>query len=618
MQAFYTLRDPYKESQIHVNRTVFAAFFVLLGLLLIVVRLADLQILRFRHYRDLSINNQIRLLPIPPARGLITDRRGEILAENYPSHSLSITLAEIKTGQAHQKSSEKLEQLLCDLKQIIDLNDAQINHFKKQLKVKSKYEPIPVKMQLSEQEIAKFFLEKYRFSGVELTSNLLRTYKNPLVFTPVLGYVGPINQDDLKKIELENYRGSYHIGRTGVERHYEQVLHGKVGYERIERDAKGRVLRVLDQKLPINGQNLALAIDAKLQRHAYELLDSNQSKGAIVALDPNNGEVLALVTAPSYDGNLFVRGLSSVDYQALRDDPNTPLLNRALNGVYPPGSIVKPLIALNGLESGNIDSGFKIFDPGWFRLKNDGRIYRDWNWRQGGHGWVDLEKAIVESSDTYFWNLALKLGVDKLETAYKAFGLGKSTGIDLGPDSNGLVPSSRWKKAVRKESWFPGETLSLAIGQGYLLVTPVQMAQATMVLANRGKFYPLSILKKPESIEHSTPKSTLLLQHPEHWERVIEAMKKVVHSPNGTAYRISHGLKYKVAAKTGTAQVFSLKANEKYEKNKVKTHLRDHAWMISFAPAENPKIALVVLVENNHSGLAKDITRSLLDKFFNP
>ncbi|MFM8453598.1 MAG: penicillin-binding protein 2 [Gammaproteobacteria bacterium] len=603
MQSFYTLRDPFKESQLHVNRTVVAAFFVLLGLLTIFGRLVYLQVLNFEHYADLAVNNQVRLLPVPPPRGLILDRHAEVLAENQPSHSLALTPANTKN----------LNQVLLELKQVIDLNDAQISQFRKQLKLKSKYEAIPLKMQLSEEEIAKFFLEKHRFPGVELVSNLLRTYKDPLPFTPVLGYVGPINQQDLQKIDQENYKGSYYIGRIGVENYYEKLLHGKVGFQRAETDAKGRVLRVLDNQAPINGQNLNLAIDANLQRYAYELLASHESKGAIVALDPNNGEVLTLVSLPSYDANLFVRGISSENYRQLRENPDTPLLNRALNGVYPPGSIIKPILAVKSLDWGILQGQLKIYDPGWFRLKNDTRLYKDWNWKKGGHGWVDLEKAIVESSDTYFWHLAQKLGVDKLEEIYKSFGLGANTGIDIAPDSKGLVPSREWKQRVRKQAWFPGETLNIGIGQGYMMVTPIQMAKMTMLLANKGWAYPLSVLKtekKPEPIQQ------VKIEHPEDWEMVIQGMKKVIHAPNGTAYRISHGLKYTIAAKSGTAQVFSLKANEKYEKNKVKAHLRDHAWMIAFAPVENPKIAIAVLVENNHSGLAKDITRAFLDRFF--
>jgi penicillin-binding protein 2 len=616
MSNLFTLKDHFKESQLYLNRTVTATVIVIVLLIVLIARLSYLQIYQHDLYKTLSLNNQVRLVPITPPRGVIYDRNGVLLAENVPSYNLEITPARVKN----------IKETLEAIDKIIPISEVERQNFFKQLKYKRSHEGIPIHSQLTEEEVAKFSLEKHRFSGVDIVARFIRGYPLGEVISHAIGYIGPISEKDLEKIDSAQYRGSYYIGKTGLERFYERELHGHSGYQHVETDARGRLIRILNRTAPVAGSNLYLSLDSELQKVAYDALD--EYKGSVVVIDPNNGEVLAFVSKPGFDPNLFVQGIDNNTYQALRNSPERPLFNRALQGQYPPGSTVKPFIALQGLELGTISPSFSMFDPGWYQLNSGGRLFRDWMYhsKQHGHGWVNLEKAMTESCDTYFYALAHKLGVRNLHDAFVRFGLGNPTHIDMFGEAAGVVPSAEWKKRVRKEDWYPGDTLNVGIGQGMILATPLQMAQATAMLAKRGQcFVPrlvraIADARPGESLEQKLlpPKETLglLIKKDDHWSEVIASMQKVVHASNGTAYRANQGIRYQVAGKTGTAQVFNIKQNEKYEMNKVKAHLRDHSWFIAFAPVENPEVAIAVLLENKQTKTAAHVARMVLDHYF--
>ncbi len=611
--SIFTLKDHFKEGRLYLNRTVTATVIVCLLLSLLAARLIFLQIYQHDLYKTLSLNNQVRIVPITPTRGLIFDRNGVLLADNIPAFSLEITPERV----------QDLPDTLNAIHAIIPITESERLHFLKRLKYKRRSEGIPIKFKLTEEEVAKFSLEKHRLPGVDIVARLVRHYPKGEFFAHALGYIGPISEKDLEEINPADYRGAYYIGKIGLEKSYEKVLYGTAGYQHIETDAKGRTIRILNRIPPMQGSNLYLSLDSAIQEKATEALGGY--KGVVIALDPNTGEILSLVSNPSFDPNLFVQGIDTVTYRALQDSKDKPLFNRAIRGQYPPGSTVKPLVALKGLSLGTITPQFCLFDPGFYQLPGKERLYRDWtfNTTRRGHGWVDVEKAIEESSDTYFFDLAHKLGVARLHDIYSAFKMGQLTGIDLPGEAPGLVPSAEWKQKTRKEPWYAGDTLNIGIGQGMLSATPIQVVQFTALLATRGVYakpHLVKALQKPDAMLETQEvlKETLnLIQNPAHWDLVHQSMQKVIHSPSGTAYRISQGIKYTMAGKTGTAQVFNIKQNEKYEAHKIQDHLRDHSWFIAFAPAEDPKIAVAVLVENAGQKKAKDVAREVLDVFFN-
>ncbi len=610
----FTLKDHFKESQLYLNRTVTATVIVCLLFFILIVRLVYLQIDQHDVYKTMSLHNQVRMVPMVPPRGLIFDRNGVLLAENAPAFSLEIT----------PERTPDIASTLKAIDQIMPLTEEEQRQFNKQLKYKRRNEGIPVRVKLTEAEVARFSVEKHHLPGVDIVARLIRHYPFGEKLGHVLGYIGPISEKDLTEIDPGNYRGTYYIGKVGLEKYYETLLHGKTGYQHLETDAKGRTIRFLRKVPPTSGANLYLSLDSHLQLAAFEAL--KDLKGAIVAIDPRTGEILALVSTPSFDPNLFTQGIDAATYQVLQNSPDRPLFNRAIKGQYPPGSTIKPLVAIQGLEIGVINTQTRLFDPGWYQLNNAGRLYRDWIYfsKRHGHGWVDLDKAMSQSCDTYFFTLAHKLGVRHMHDIYTRFGIGKVTHVDVTGESSGLAPSAEWKKKVYNQDWFAGDTLNIGIGQGYLLATPLQLAQMTAIIANKGKYYKPHLVSAIE-FDHSNnpikqplkPMPPIMLKNPEHWNIVIQAMKNVVHIPGGTAYRISRDLKYQMAGKTGTAQVFSLKQNEKYEVHKVKVHLRDHSWFIAFAPLDDPKIALAVLVENKKTKSGADVARVVLDSFFN-
>ncbi len=614
MPNLFALKDHFKESQLYLNRAVVAMVIISLLFLVLIARLFFLQIYQYDLYKTLSLNNQVRIIPIVPKRGLIFDKNGILLAENIPAFSLEIT----------PERTTNIETTLNAIHEIIPITDSERKLFLKQLKYKRHNEGIPLRVKLTELEVAKLSVEKHRLPEIEIVAQLIRHYPKGEILAHALGYVGPVSQKDLEEIDPAKYRGTYNIGKIGIEKFYESVLHGKPGYEHVETDAKGRPIRILNRIPPVPGSDLYLSLDYALQEAATNALEG--LKGSIIAIDPNTGGVLALISHPSFDPNLFAQGIDTKTYRALQDSPDRPLFNRAIRGQYPPGSTIKPLVALQGLETQVINPEFRLFDPGWFQLNHTGRLYRDWIYfkQKQGHGWVDLDKAMSQSCDTYFFTLAHKLGVYRLHDIFTRFGLGKITHIDMTGEASGLAPSPEWKQKVYKEAWYPGDTLNIGIGQGTLLTTPLQMVQITTLIANRGKGFHPHLVSAIKATEDQDPTAIRLKALPEihlnkqqHWDIIIDAMKKVVHIPGGTAYRISHGMQYQMAGKTGTAQVFNLKQNEKYDANKVKAHLRDHSWFIAFAPIENPKIALVVLIENKQNKTGADIARVVLDSFFN-
>jgi penicillin-binding protein 2 len=611
LSNLYTLKDHFKDSYLYLKRTVSAAAIVIFIFLVLIGRLIFLQFSEHEWYASLSLNNQVRIVPIHPPRGLIFDRNGVCLADNAPAFSLELT----------PSRTPNLTDTLTALTILLHLTESEQRTFYKQLKLKHQHESVPIRVKLTEAEVASFIMEKHRFPGVEVVARLIRHYPLGEKAAHALGYIGPINEKELETLDLSNYRGTYHIGKTAIEKYYESELHGTMGFQHVETDARGRTLRVLKRTPPKPGKNLHLSIDSRLQEAAYDAL--GELSGVIIAIDPKTGEVLAMVSKPSFDPKLFTQGIDTVTYEALRTSPDRPLFNRAITGQYPPGSIVKPFVALKALELGIITPEFSIFDPGWYQLGGSGRLYRDWIYlsRKHGHGTVNLEKAIMQSCDTYFFTIAHRMGVHNIHAIYSQVGFGKTTGIDMAGEMSGLAPSAEWKQRTKKEAWYPGDTLNIGVGQGYMLVTPLQAAEAAAVLANKGQYFKTHIVQAtsntgeaPMPIQPQPMPS--ITYSAAHWDQVIKAMQKVVHTQGGTAHKISHGLTYTIAGKTGTAQVFNLKQTEKYEVNKLRVQLRDHSWFMGFAPVEEPQIAIVVLIENKYKTSGSDITRIVLDHFF--
>ncbi|MGF1547509.1 MAG: penicillin-binding protein 2 [Thiotrichales bacterium] len=584
---------------------------ITLGLLtLVAVRMVNLQIVWHEHYRDLANNNRVRLVPIPPGRGLVYDRNGVLLADNLTSYNLEITPEQVRD----------LPNTLQRLGEIVVLTDDDISRFQRQRRITPAFRSVPVRFNLSDEDVAAFYLNHHLFDGVEVQARLTRTYPMGELFAHALGYVGRISERDLETIDERQYQGSTHTGKIGVERFYESLLHGAVGVRHEEVNSTGRRVRVLREDAPSAGQGLVLTLDHRLQRVALEALGSET--GSVVAIDPRNGEVLALVSTPIYDPNLFVNGISVGDYARLRDDPERPLINRAINGQYPPGSTIKPITGLAGLEHGVTTAERTMFAAPYYSLPNSEHQYRDW--LKTGHGWVNLDRAITQSSDVYFYDLSYKLGVERLHEVFSRFKFGQPTGIDLPSESSGLMPSAAWKVKRHKKPWYPGETLILGIGQGYMLSTPLQLAAAVACMAQRGQCYNPHLLKAViGSASESRPKRSdqpdyvVPVRDPRHWDQILKPMQHVVHAPNGTAYRAGHDTAYQWAGKTGTSQVFSIKQDERYDAKKLRRELRDHALFVGYAPLEAPRIAIAVVIEHGGGGgaVAAPIARKVIDVF---
>lgn len=609
------IKDQQAEARLVFRRALVAVLLILLLMGLVIGRLAYLQVLNYQHYTTLSHANRVKLVAIPPTRGLIYDRNGIVLAENRPSHSLMITSEDV----------EDLEETLRELGKIIELSESDLARFRERSERSRRFEEVPLKLKLSEAEVARLAVDRHRFPGVEVQAQLSRHYPFGKLASHTVGYVGRINARELQALEAAgqegNYLGSTHIGKSGLELYYESLLHGTTGVERVETNAVGRVIRSLDRTPPIPGQDIYLTLDARLQAAAEAAL--GEHTGAVVAIDPATGEVLAFVSNPTFDPNPFVNGIELEDYRALQADPGRPLFNRALRGQYPPASTVKPFIGLGALHTGTVTASETVFCPGFYRLPGVDHRFRDW--RRDGHGHIDLAQGIAQSCDVFFYDVAYRMGIDQMHEFMSRFGFGARTGIDLQGELSGLMPSREWKRASRNQPWFHGETLITGIGQGFTLATPLQLAEATATLANRGRRLTPHLLLASRAPDADSPAPAparaalppVEVKDASMWEETIEAMRLVVHGRRGTARAVGAELDFEMAGKTGTAQVLSIAQDGRYEADKIARELRDHALFIAFAPVSEPELAIAVVAENagSGSGVAAPIARQVLEAY---
>lgn len=592
MQEHRQFKNHHVEARTFSYRVMFTAVFVGVLLLVLLMRYYTLQITSYEIYATQSDNNRILVQTISPQRGLIYDQNGVLLADNRPSYILSIV----------PENVPDLDETLTILRELIDISDRSVEDFRRSLKSgRRPYQPIPLRYRLNETEIAKIAVNEYRLAGVEVEARLVRDYPAGDLFAHSVGYVGKISDKEWENFDEEEarrYQGMHTIGKIGIEKSYEKELFGEIGYRHVEINARMRVLRTLDQQNPVPGKNLSLHLDSRLQQTAIEAMAGR--RGAIVVLDVKTGGILSIVSTPSYDPNLFVTGISYKDYGALRNSPDIPLFDRAIQGRYPPASTVKPILGLAGLSEGVISQSYKIFDPGYYKLENDNRLYRDW--KRYGHGIVDVHKAIVQSSDTFFYDLAFRMGIDTIHRFGSQFGLGQRTGVDLPSERRGLWPSREWKQQVRRMPWFPGDTLNVGIGQGDALATPLQMAVMVSTIASRGKHLKPHIVKAVDGEPVEPEVLNYVEVGDEYWDFVFNAMKDVMHAPNGTARKVGLDSPYQIAGKTGTAQVVGIKQNERYDSEALRERHRDHGLFVGFAPLDDPQIAIAVIVENGESG----------------
>lgn len=605
-------KNPQEELERFRTRLGVAGGFMLFCFALLLARFIWLQIIQHEYYQTRAEENRISLVPITPNRGLIVDRNGMLLARNYSAYTLEIT----------PSRTRNLDATIDSLAEIIDIQPKDRRRFKKLMEESKSFETLPIRTRLTDEEVAKFVAQRYRFPGIEIKARLFRQYPAGMFASHLLGYIGRINDRDLEKIEASNeeanYRGTDHFGKSGLERYYEFELHGTTGFERVEVDAGGRAVRTLARTAPVAGNQLTLTVDAELQKIAENAFGDR--KGALVAIEPSTGGVLAMVSVPNYDPNLFVDGIDAQSWKELNDSPDKPMINRAINAAYPPGSTFKPFMALGALTLGKRTPTQSINDGGGFAF--GGHFFRDD--KKGGHGIVDMYKSIVVSCNTFYYILANDMGIENISSFMGQMGFGGFTGIDILGESEGVLPSPAWKKKRFKkpeqQKWYAGETISIGIGQGYNAYTPIQLALATATLANNGVMY------RPHLVKHITdtrtgeqrpvephPLKTIPLKQ-EHVDEIKKAMVGV--NTEGTGSRAFAGAQYVSAGKTGTVQVFSLKGAE-YRGSTLKKELRDHAWFIAFAPADQPKIALAILVENGGFGAqaAAPIARQVLDYY---
>ncbi len=605
MASRIALKDTRREQSIFAARSLVALLFVVLLLGVLLVRYYSLQISNYETYSTASERNRVQLQPLPPKRGLIFDRNGVLLADNRTSYTLSVILERV----------DDLDATLASLAELVTIDESDLEKFRTRARQRRPYEHVPLRFRLDDREQARLAVNRHLLPGVTVDAQLQRFYPHGPLFAHALGYVGRINTQELETIDQADYRGTFHIGKIGIESRYENELHGSVGYQTVETNAHGRVLRVLERFDPVPGQDLILHLDYELQRVAHYSLAGR--RGAVVAIDPLTGGVLALVSTPSFDSNLFVNGISSRDYNALRNSPDVPLFNRTVQGQYPPGSTVKPMIAMAGLEAGLIDPEYTVPDPGWYRLPGDRRRYRDWILRIRGTGHapeVDLKMALAESCDVYFYDLARRLTVDGLHDYLDHFGLGRRTGIDTTAERPGVLPSTDWKRSAMNQPWYPGETLSVGIGQGYMLATPLQLALATSIMATRGEHRDPRLVQWLGDEQLVAPLEEPLLADAANWDAVVEGMREVVHGRRGTAKAISRNMDYEMAGKTGTAQVIGIAQDEVYDEDVIDARHRNHGLFVAFAPLDAPTIAVAVIVENGGgSSAAYPIARTVID-----
>ncbi|MDG0968947.1 MAG: penicillin-binding protein 2 [Porticoccaceae bacterium] len=599
--------DPHRERRIFINRVLVASTLMIIFTLVLIMRYFDLQVRQHKDFVTQSDNNRVHVRSTPPARGVIYDRNGDIVAENQSISNLTII----------RERTHNIDLLITKIGTLISLSENDVKRFYKRLKRRRPFEQTPLKFNLSEQEQAILAVNEHSLTGIKVNATLSRFYPKKDLLTHVVGYVGRINERETNIIDPIKYSGTDSIGKTGLEKYYEDILLGQVGKEQVETNARGRVTRILDQVKPQPGNDLVLHIDSNLQKIAFDAF--NQERGALVAIEIKTGGILTMVSAPSYDPNTFVSGISQKSYDQLIKSNDKPLFNRAIKGQYPPGSTVKPLFGLISLQNKDISPSTTIDDPGYFFMEGVERPWRDHNSKHGGHGsGVDLAEAIIESCDVFFYQMGIKTGIDILALRSKPFGLGETTGIDLPGEASGIMPSRSWKKQNRGSAWFDGDTINMSIGQGYMLATPLQLAVMTARIAAKGKLVQPQLVKSINGVPVTpSPLMEIAQIDEDHWTYIHESMKNVIHSSKGTARSINSGLTYTMAGKTGTAQVVSISADEEYDKEKLKKRQWDHALFIAFAPIEDPKIAVALIVENGEHGSssAAPIARTLIDAY---
>ena len=601
MRASIALKDSHGERLLFRQRLMISLVAVAIFFIIVVYRYGSLQIVHYEDYRTQSDRNRVHVQPIAPKRGLIYDRNGFLVADNRPSYTLSLVKERIPD----------IDATLADLQQLFDIDERRIEKFDQRLGRRKPYQSVPLKYQLTEDEISRFAVNRYRLPGVEIEAQLVRHYPGGDVFTHISGYVGRINVSEQEELDKVNYAATDHIGKSGIEKRYENELHGIVGSQYVETNARGRVLRVLNSVSPQPGKDLVLHVDSELQRRVQQSMGAR--RGAVVAINPQDGGILAMVSTPSYDPNPFVTGIGVEQYAALRDSIDLPLFNRALQGQYPPGSTVKPVFGLAGLHYGVVHKRSRVADPGWYQLPNDDRLYRDWK-REGHADRINLYQSIVQSCDVFFYDMAYKLGIDRIHEFSRQFGFGNVTNVDSTSERSGLLPSREWKRENKRERWFPGETLNVGIGQGYMLTTPLQLAVVAATLANRGKRPTPQLVKQVGDLVVE-PRFESFGLDSDDWDYVLDSMEDVVHATRGTAASISEGAWYRMAGKTGTAQVISIAQDGEYDHETLLERQRDHALFIGFAPAENPVIAVAIVVENAGGGgsVAAPLAREIFD-----
>ena len=611
MKNRLTLKNHFRESRLVNDRLIFSAIFTSVLFAIIFARLAVLQVVEYEHFKTLSHNNRVDIQPLPPQRGLIYDRNGVVLAENIPTFSLELT----------PESVRSVDSILLTLAELFGLSSDDVAEIKKTISEQRGFSQVVIRKSLTEKEVALFSVNQHKLTGVDVVARLIRHYPHGALFAHTIGYVGRLNERDQKSVDRKEYKGTLQIGKTGIEKEYENLLHGKVGYRHIETNVQGRTIRELTREPSYPGQELFLHLDINLQKVASEVLaDYN---GAIVALELKTGGILAMVSKPDFNPNSFVSGISSKEYNLLRDSPDRPLFNRSVRGHYPPASTLKPFVALAGLESGLIKSNSKTFCPGWYKLPGHDHRYRCW--KTHGHGVVGLKESLAQSCDVYFYDLANSLGINQLHGFLDLFGFGHLTGVDVPSESRGLSPSKQWKVKAKNQVWYPGETLISGIGQGFNQTTPIQLAQATAILAMRGVHIKPKVARAIRA--HNADELTLLsgetaeslpVINKKHWESVIDSMVEVTKGRKGTARLLGKTLPFNVAGKTGTAQVFGIKQNQKYDAETLEKKLQDHALFVGFAPAENPEFVVVVVAENGGSGskVAAPMAKKMIEQYF--
>lgn len=614
MRTRTPIRDHDQEASLFARRVVVAIAIIIAVFMLIIGNLYNLQVREHTELQTRSNDNRIKLLPLAPNRGLIYDRNGVLLAENIPIFSLEVMPEEI----------DNLDDTINRLQEIVTISGDDLEQFQRNLKGQRRFNHVTLLDELTEQQVATFAAHQHRFPGISIEARLVRNYPFEDLLTHVVGYVAKINRRDVEKLEqndeLANYAASRTIGKLGIEKYYEQQLHGEVGYQRVEVNNRGRTVRSLSTEAPVPGRDIVLELDIKLQQKATEIL--GQRRGSIILMDANTGGIMAMASTPSYNPNWFVNGISVKQYQSLLNSSASPLLNRATQGGYPPASTVKPQIGLLGLVDGTITPSSRIWDPGWFEIRGVDRRYRDWlSW---GHGWVNVSTAITESCDTFYYDLALKLGVDKISNFMTQFGFGEKTGIDIDEEIPALMPSRGWKRARFNEPWYAGETLSVGIGQSYWTATPMQLTAATGVVANRGEFVIPRLLRgyrQEQQLQTVEPdyKPPVSIDNPGYWDIVQAAMRDVNMGAKGTARSAFVDAEYSSAGKTGTAQVVSLGQDEEYVAEEVAEKYRDNAMYVGYAPADDPQVIVTVAMENVVGGggsVAAPAARQILDAWY--